>query len=496
MQYLAKRLFVIICVLIVFTGCQAAFAAELLEESVVMIRGVAQSFDYVTPWKQTAMSQGIGSGFVIAGNRILTNAHNVSDNKYVEIKKQNSAKKYPAQVAFIGHDCDLAILIVNDAGFFEDMVPLELGGIPKVNTTVSTYGFPIGGQRISVTEGVVSRIQTDVYAHSGADSHLVIQTDAAINPGNSGGPVMQNGKVVGVAFQGLRQGENIGYMIPNTIIKHFLADIEDGEYDSFGSLGFTFYPGLHSQSYKDYLKVPAEQDGIVIISTLMHSSIESVLQAGDVITQIDDFNIDNDGMIWIYGLRLSLSEAVEAKQIGRVVQLAFYRDGKPMTAKAEVALNRPVLEYSLQYDKPPRYVVFAGLTFVPVTRNFLQRWGSGWLMDIPFYLRYLFYNSIQLNTERKRKEYVVLSEIMPDEINVYCENFKNLPVESINGTPIFSIADVKTAFDSATTDNFHIIRFMGSDQPLIIDAAKAKERHKAILQKYDIPIEARLEKQI
>ena len=58
------------------------------------------------------------------------------------------------------------------------------------------------------------------------------------------------------------------------------------------------------------------------------------------------------------------------------------------------------------------------------------------------------------------------------------------------------VKDVKAAFDSTTTDNFHIIRFMGSDRPLIIDAAKAKERHKAILQKYDIPIEARLEKQI
>ncbi len=125
----------------------------------------------------------------------------------------------------------------------------------------------MGGDRISVTEGVVSRIESDIYAHSGADDHLVIQTDAAINPGNSGGPVIQNGKVVGVAFQGLQEADNIGYMIPTTVIKHFLKDIQDGKYDSFGSMGVMFFPGLHNESYRNYLKVPNDQDGLVVLST-------------------------------------------------------------------------------------------------------------------------------------------------------------------------------------------------------------------------------------
>jgi len=182
-----------------------------LEKSVVLIRCVKQGFDYVTPWKQKSMTQGVGSGFIIAGSRILTNAHNVSNWKYIELRKQNVARRYPARVAFVGHDCDLALLTVDDQTFFDDTIPLEFADIPKVNSTVSTYGFPLGGNRISVTEGVVSRIESDTYVHTGADSHLVIQTDAAINPGNSGGPVIQNGKVVGVAFQGLQMAENIGF---------------------------------------------------------------------------------------------------------------------------------------------------------------------------------------------------------------------------------------------------------------------------------------------
>ena len=464
---------------------------QTMSQSVVLIRAVSQDYDYTLPWKQTSMQQGTGSGLIIAGNRILTNAHNVSNCKYVEAKKQGLAKRYPATVAFIGHDCDLAILKVADENFFAGTQPLELGDVPKANTTVTTYGFPVGGEHLSVTEGVVSRIQLDNYSHTGADSHLVIQTDAAINPGNSGGPVMQDGKVVGVAFQGLRAADNIGYMIPTTVIRHFLADIDDGKYDSFGSLGFTTYPGLHNASYKKYLKVPAQEEGIVVLKTLLNSSAGKILQNNDVITQVDDYDIDNDGKVWIDGLRLRLSEIIERKQIGDTVTITFYRNGEKQQQTLDIRLNRPVLGYARQFDKAPEYVVYGGLVFVQVTRNFLETRGSKWISDIPYYLRYLFYYSQQLNQEPLRKEYVVLAEILPDEINAYCDSFKNLPVESVNGTEIWSLADLHKNIDQAEND-FCVIKFMGSTQPLILDTQKVKSRQQDILTQYQVPNATRL----
>ena len=145
------------------------------EKSVALIRTVKQDFDYVKPWQTRGMSRTSGTGFVIKGNRILTNAHNVSNCRYIELRREDLAQRFRAQVQFVGHDCDLAVLAVDDPSFFDGMVPLELAGIPSVNSTVSTYGFPMGGDRISVTEGVVSRVETDYYAHTGADRHLVIQ---------------------------------------------------------------------------------------------------------------------------------------------------------------------------------------------------------------------------------------------------------------------------------------------------------------------------------
>jgi hypothetical protein len=197
-------------------------------------------------------------------------------------------------------------------------------------------------------------------------------------------------------------------------------------------------------------------------------------------------------MIQRYGLRLSISEAIETKQIGEEIEITFYRQGQLNRATATVALNRTIFEQARQYDKPPPYVCFAGLVFVPATRNFLETWGPRWPREIPFYLRYLFSHSIHLNKDRDRKEYVVLATVMSDEINSYAHNFTNRVVESINGISIKSLSDVYIAFKQ-TSEDFYRIKFMDDDLILPIDAEKARERQPLILQKYNIPSEARLE---
>lgn len=462
-----------------------SYAADMTK-SVVMIQVVKQPYDYTAPWKQTSISHGVGSGFVIDGNRILTNAHNISDSRFIIVKKENFAKKFPATVEFAGHDCDLAILKVDDETFFDGMQPLTIGELPAVNSTVETYGFPMGGTHISVTKGVVSRIQTEIYSHSRADSHLVVQTDAAINPGNSGGPVILDGNVVGVAFQGMRQADNIGYMIPTTVINHFLLDINDGKYDGFGSLGISIFEGLHNDSYKDYLNLPVSTEGVIVTSVQLNSSAEGVLQRNDCLTQIDGYDIDNDGMITIYGQKYLLSEAVEAKQIGQAVDIVFWRGGQKQTGKLTIQLNRPVFEPARVYDDPPQYVCFAGLTFITASRNFLESWGRDWMKDIPHILRYLLSESQNLNTDSRRKEYVVLSEILPAQINLYDSDFLNKPLESINGSPIRSLEDVRRAFQNKDCV-FYNIRFMSTDIPLLLDAKEAHQQNAAILKKYNVP---------
>ena len=160
-----------------------------IENSVIKIYTTQAAPDYFTPWRLLTPRQSSGSGSVIAGNQILTNAHVVANASYVQAQKHNDPQRYLARVTFVSHEADLAIITVDDPSFFSDLQPLSIGLLPEPLQEVSVYGYPIGGKSLSITKGILSRVEQQIYAHAGAFL-LAGQIDAAINPGNSGGPVI------------------------------------------------------------------------------------------------------------------------------------------------------------------------------------------------------------------------------------------------------------------------------------------------------------------
>ena len=132
-----------------------------------MVEVTSQTWDYRLPWNPGTVSSARGAGFVIAGKRILTNAHVISGARYITVQREADPRKYPAKVKFVAHDCDLAMIEVEDPEFFKGTTALSLGEIPELESVVSVYGFPIGGDRLSVTRGVVSRIDYNSYTQIG-----------------------------------------------------------------------------------------------------------------------------------------------------------------------------------------------------------------------------------------------------------------------------------------------------------------------------------------
>ena len=219
----------------------AAFARadetdSAVKAAIVKIYTIHDVPDYYNPWSMKGPFGSTGSGCVIKGRKILTNAHVVSDKTFIQVRRYGDAKKYEARVLSVSHAADLALLTVNDPAFFEGVTPLDFGDLPRTREEILVYGFPLGGDTLSTTKGVVSRIEHQTYTHS-SDSFLAVQIDAALNPGNSGGPAINDGKIVGVAMQVISQASNIGYIVPVPIINHFLRDLEDGRYNGFPSIG-------------------------------------------------------------------------------------------------------------------------------------------------------------------------------------------------------------------------------------------------------------------
>lgn len=458
--------------------------------SVVRIVNQYNRFNWYTPWASGSTGKGTGSGFVISKNRIMTNAHVVSDAAMLLVYFHNDPQPYPARVTAIGHDCDLAILELVDEDRIAKVSALEFDGLPALRSRVVTYGYPTGGKLISSTVGVVSRIEPQTYVHSGTSQFLTVQTDAAINPGNSGGPVIQDGKVVGVAFQGNQNLENMGFFIPPQIVDHFLTDLEDGTYDGFPHLG-VLAANLENPAARAYAGMRDDETGIRIEQVNRGSSAEGVLQRDDIITAVDDYAVANDGTIDWHGLRLNCMYLPDFKQIGDTIRFDIIRGEERTSIDVEFNDYDPSPVRSHLYDQLPKYYIYAGLVFAPLNREVLKTYSDDWVVEAPQELIYETYYRPLVENDFFDTKRVMQIRRLDHEVNAEETRYLYRLIESVNGMPVHTLQELATAIEGNTAAQ-HVILFEQGNRSTILDREKADAAHEEILSQYAIPKDRRL----
>ena len=471
--------------------CSLPVAAQP-ETSVVHITTFSQRPLWNEPWRFDYVRKSTGTGFVISGHRIMTNAHVVSWAKEILVQRYQRSQPYVARVRFIGHDSDLAILEVEDPGFFEGMEPLTFGDLPPVRSTVTTVGYPAGGDQISYTRGVVSRIESRVYSHSGIRSFLAVQTDAALNPGNSGGPVMQDNRVVGVAFQTVSRLENAGFFIPISVIRHFLEDVADGRHDGFPDAGLAL-SGLENEAYRRYLKLPKELDGLGarVDEVLPVPSTQALVHADDVILSVDGYPVGSDATVLYEGNRVHVGILIDAVQAGETVSLDLFRDGARMQVELPVHVYTADLAEGNQYDRPPRYFVYGGLVFLPLSADYLATIDDDHgAVEKPHLYYALNHQGYEWPLDR-REETIVLAHVLPHSVNADVQIRSQRVVDQINGVQIERIEDVIRAFESVQ-GSYDVIEFLEGGSFEVLDRQAAVAAGPEILRAYGVPSDRRL----
>ena len=478
------RLIKLNCLVAAMLFCGGSLWAAGIEQSVVKIVNQYNTFNWYSPWESGSTGKGTGSGFVISKKRIMTNAHVVSDAAMLLVYFHNDPTPYPAKVAAIGHDCDLAVLELEDPSRLEKIPSLEFDGLPAIRSQVFTYGYPAGGQRLSITAGVVSRIEIKSYVHSGVDQHLVVQTDAAINPGNSGGPVVQGKKVVGVAFQGNANLENMGVFIPVEVIGHFLTDLEDGTYDGYPELG-TVAAKLENPAARAYAGMKADETGIRIESLTRGCSAEAVLKPGDIVTHINDYSVANDGTISWNELRLDSGVLVDQIQKGGTIQMRIIRGEKRMAVEVPLNHYNPSPWQGKRYGQRPEYYIYAGLVFVPLNRETLETYGGNWFAKINQELIYDFYFRSSEKNEPIDTPFVMQIRRLDHAVNAEEAHFLYQIIDSVNGQKVSTLKQLASALESATAPQ-QVIRFKYGNTITVLDREKAEAAHPEILKQYSI----------
>ncbi|CAH2065598.1 unnamed protein product, partial [Thlaspi arvense] len=511
---------------------------DLALNSVVIIFCQSAKSSVLQPWQKRLPQLKTGSEFVISRNKILTNAHVVSDHTFVQVRKHGSPTKYKAKVEAVGHDCDLAILVINSKKFWEDMKPLDLGNVPSLYENVFVVGYPRGGDNISITKGVVSRVEVTNYAHSRAKL-MTIQIDAAINPGNSGGPVFRENKVVGVAFQ------------------------ENGQFPGFCSLGI-WCQHMENALIRNYFKMTTKMTGVLIKAVNPLSSSYSLLKKDDVLLSVDGSSIGNDatgtkrlyeevciknheftGMkseisyrsthefitlvpqltLWFTILNAisiddsgispsppeSLGDAIISFDIGidcsfsfvtfvdcgiadslspRLIRSQFHRTNDmneerdlisihsrvhhTRTSAHALVYNSESLIPAYQFDKLPSYYIQAGFVFSPLTQPYIYAAGK--------------YDSVLKHKPKKAGEQIlVFSQVLEDDNSVGYTTFKDSKVKKVNGVRVENLNHLRKLIEESCTENLRL-DLEDDDTIIIISHKSAKNVTPKILKRYGIPM--------
>jgi len=461
---------------LLFTVTLALIADINVKESIVKIYTVSKVPNYSIPWN-SSIRRSHGSGSIISGNRILTNAHVVANETFIEVKRYGETQRYQAEVEFISHQVDLAILRVKDKKFFDGAKALSIGSLPKLQQKITVYGFPMGGNSLSVSTGVVSRIEHNRYAHS-REIFLAIQIDAAVNPGNSGGPAISDGKIVGVVMQQIKKSQNIGYLVPPEIVQHFLDDIKDGVCDGFSNLGIGTQK-MVNESLREVYKMKKNQTGVMVLDISEKSSLYNILQSGDILLSIDGHTIQNDGTVeFIPEQFTKYTYYIDKKQLGDSLNLTVLRDGKvlKMMIRLKNVADDDLLVKTLEHDVMPRYFIYGGYVFTPLTRNLLINSRSTLLQ--------LREASGKWATKEK-DEVVLLLKVLADKTNGGDHSFSLWMVDCINEKKFKNFKEFKKLMQEY--DGKYLVLKNVDGVKIAIDTKKAKEIEKTILHRYSIP---------
>ncbi|GHP07951.1 hypothetical protein PPROV_000669300 [Pycnococcus provasolii] len=448
---------------------------EALMDGVVKIFCTHTEPNFSLPWQRKRQYQSTSTGFVIEKKRILTNAHAVEFHTQVKVKRRGSDTKYVANVLAIGTECDLALLEVEDAEFWKGLPSIQLGPLPRLQDNVVVIGYPIGGDTISVTSGVVSRIEVTSYVH-GSSELLGVQIDAAINSGNSGGPSFYgDGTCAGVAFQSLKSddAENIGYIIPTPIVNHFIQDYEaNGRFTGFPTLGIEWQK-MESPALRAAMGMKHAQKGVLV--RRLEPTGSTARSAGKltppvdissgtaVLLEFDGIKIANDGTVpFRSGERIAFSYLVSKKMVGETAKLKLLLGGDEQEASAgkggggskkraertvDVTLRcarRVVPPHSSRYmsvSRGPSYLIVAGLVFTVATVPYLKsEYGKEYDYEAPVKLLDRLLHGM---ADAEDQQLVVLAHVLACPACFGYEDIVNTAVHSFDGKPLRNLKQLR-----------------------------------------------------
>ncbi len=488
-----RRAPVILIALALLLRAAPAFAAATqptFESSVVSLTVSYQNWDEDRPWAKKPPGSRLALAVVVEGPRLLTTAQMIAGATLIQVEKFGRPTRATARPVCVDREVDLALLAVDDPGFFAGLAPVRLVDATPAEGTVNTVRWKNGQ-----LESSASRIQRFEVEESyfGALQHAFLFAQTDVSGGGWSEPVFAGERLTGLTVS---QDEQTARVIPAEVLAAFLERSRGSEpYLGFPVLRLSWQVN-EDPALAAFLGQTGEPRGVLVRQVPWGSSACGVLEPRDILLSIDGKPIDASGYYAHPRLgQLGFPNIVfDGHRIGDVVPVVVLRGGKQRELRMALrdypaAIDRVPDQHG---DGPPPYVIAGGFVFRELDGNYLRTWGSDWTKKAPLQLVAKFFLD-RSSQQPGRRHVVILSAVLPAAYNIGYQDLHDLVVDRINGRPVDGVAAVVEALRHPE-NGFHTISFEPSAGPAeaVLDAATLATATTEILSDYRVPAAMRL----
>jgi S1-C subfamily serine protease len=426
------------------------------KNSIVRIESSGVKYDWFCPDLKKGSESSTGTGFIIDLKKyyIVTNHHVIKDANQIYISiPQFGQNKFSVSVISTFPQEDIALIQINDIKDFEmklkkDKVKIKIYNIGdsfkiKSEDKVRVIGYPLGSQSLKTTSGSIN----------GFDNGK-IQTDAPINSGNSGGPLInEKNEIVGINFQGaVGIGiDNVGYAIPINKLKIHLETMKKQKLLHLVELNIL--ANNISANFNKFIGYN-KKNGAYIKEIASNSILKGKVNEGDLLLQIDNFEIDNYGDIHFHNQICNYEEVVKYIKMNTEFKITIFNSKLKKIQEKKVKYTNKNLD-----ETRKRYLNFDNIEYINS-------------LGMTFMQLYTNHALIILDNIKKSKGFS-LHPVRAFELSTFCMNLENLnkkkfftssinknslvftvgniqpgdDIQKINGKQIKSIKDIQTELD-------------------------------------------------
>ncbi len=456
-----------------------------LQPSCLFLTVTAQSYSQSQPWKPGDLITRDCCGTAVGENTVLTTAWNVREASDIKARRFGQNEFIPTRIKFVDYDSNLCLLELDKKVLGRPLKAVRFSKAYRKGATVTAYWLSQSGQvytgRGFLDEAAVVRAATSFH------DQLCFPVANVSKPGGAGQLYCLGTEPMGIAGQA-DSDKNQVRLIPGEVIERFLFDVADDKFVGIGAVGFE-YDELLDPARRAYLKMPENLTHGCIIKDVYHLGTGSdVLKRSDVLLSIENFEINAYGRFRHPDYeRLFLDYLITSRSVGDILAFEVWRDGQKQRLLVDV---KPIITDDMlipfsTFDRRPQYMVVGGVVLQQLTLPYMSQWGDNWSGKIdPHMLRY--FDEQACKPTQKRRDIIILSFVLPHDINLGYQDVFQKVVKTYNGREIGSLADLLAARQDNPDSPYEVIELEMANPAIVLPRAQLPAADTEIQQRYGV----------